>query len=519
MGAREDARSAPRRGHRVSRNVVQSLSLVLFGLLLSQYAYLKTMFVLVTQSAQDVLPDWYIRPAADMHCTPIESEFVEDAYAYLRDPLTGRPAQTTQSCEDVRLVPSHGIAFLSCDPGRIKWNTFMGPLAHPEYHGALWLLHYDRPSAPHPLPIDGFPAEADFHPLGLGVQVDEAEHVRLFVLNQRGIATTVEVLDVHNVDGAWRATYVRTVAHPLATHMGNSVKPLSRTSMLITNTHVVALRAPPKAWYKRTLEGRLGSTWASYVYPWLMHPRWQRIFQRLDEIVGLGWVAHVTFTEERTSDDLPGWEQGVTTRAIASNIAFANGIEVTPTHSAMVVAATVGPGVLVYPIKAHMADGTPNWTSPSLFEERVFVPMPFFPDNMDVMPATGTPADHDPLQGASILVAGHPSLRDLTRMIHEREAAPLAPSWVAEIAYTGRPRIEKDDEGVPVPTQQRSMPPPPGWRVRTWLQTNGRGGVVNGQALTLSASTGIGCDPARHTCIMTGLYWPTPIECRGMEYR
>lgn len=500
---------------------VQSLGLVLFGLLLSELPYIKSMYSLVTHSTRALLPAMYVRSdGPDAQCENIHAPYVPDARAYLADPATGRTAQALDYCEDVKIVESLGLVFFSCDPSRVHWNTYMGPLEDPTPRGALWLAEYKARGAPALLALDAWPDAYDFHPVGLHVLKTSSTSVRLFVVNQRGIANTVEVIDVRRDGAQWTAHYVRTVAHPLGTHTADSVLPLGPRELLVTNTHTVALRPPPRAQYLETLRLRWGSWIAESAYSVLAKPAVAPWAQWLDHLLGLGWIARVTFDDTVTmpsKNQLEAWQAGVDARVVIDGIGFANGVSAAPGLEAFVVASSTAPGVYVFPVAA-VHDGVVDWDAKALFQERVFVPTPFLADNVEVVPPRPghVAAKHDPLRGASILVAGHPSMKDLQEAVVTHGTGPRAPSWAVEISFAGGNKVLKDDD-APVPAHAHSMATPPGWRVRTLLQSNGSEGVVGGSSVALSASTTVAWDRTDGTLVFSGLFGSPPIVCRNVH--
>lgn len=138
---------------------------------------------------------------------------------YWRAPPHGdRKLQVLTYCEDVELVPSLGVALISCDPGRALWNTVMGPLSEPEPRGALWTYAYQRAAAgeevkPQIVKFAEFPERFDFHPLGMTTYEDKKTgEVTLFVVNHKRERSTIEVFGFapkeksQTTDGDWVAT-------------------------------------------------------------------------------------------------------------------------------------------------------------------------------------------------------------------------------------------------------------------------------------------------------------------------
>ncbi|WFD24871.1 hypothetical protein MEQU1_003577 [Malassezia equina] len=379
------------------------------------------------------LPSWYV--AGQAGCASLPPTFVPDQWGYVRDPTTGQPAQTAVACEDARLISRLDLFVLSCDPGRIEWNTFMGPLSHAGSRGALWVVPSTNTEAlPQRVPILQWPAHNDFHPLGLGVYEQAPGKARLFVVNQRTLFTTIEVLDLVCEHASCYATYVRSIAHPHATHTANSVHPVSPHAVLVSNSHLLTRRAPPRAQYVAALAMRMPLVLARALY-FVVRPPWLAPWlTKVDAVLRLGWVAHVSFddTVHTPREDAEQYAQGVHTHLLAKQLGFANGLVVTPDDRALVVASSMYLGTYIYPLQAHDRQGRANWTSPHVLGARQWVPTPFLPDNVAIVPRPpGTTwALDDPLQGASVLVAGHPSVAALERMVHDTSTP--APSWVVQ---------------------------------------------------------------------------------------
>ncbi|WFD28825.1 hypothetical protein MNAN1_003840 [Malassezia nana] len=383
--------------------------------------------------------------AGGAKCTSLARTFVADAHGATRDPETGARGQVPTACEDARLLPSLGMMLLSCDPGRFQWNTFMGPLADPTPRGALWVLGDALSSVPQRVDIVDWPEDCEFHPLGLDVYERAHGEARVFVVNQRSSYTTIEVLDLVCDASICHATYVRSIAHPSATHTANSVHAISPHALLVTNTYLIARRAPPRAQYVAALATRMPRAWAAALEPIVRLPWLAPMLTKLDALLCGGWVAHVTFDERPTPrENATQYAAGLTVRRIATGIGFTNGLAVTQDDSALVVASTVYLGTYVYPLRVHDAQGRANWTSPDVLGPRVWAPTPFLPDNVALLSRVpgATWSTKDPLQGASVLVAGHPSVAALERMA--RFGAPPAPSWVVELAYDEHGQTNED---------------------------------------------------------------------------
>lgn len=472
--------------------------------------YLQALIPMLTYTPAARLPDLYV--AGNAQCAPVPPTFIADTYGYVRNLSTGEAGQVPVACEDARLLPSLRIALLSCDPGRVEWNTFLGPLTNATPRGALWILPYhERNATAQRLPIAQWPAANDFHPLGLGVYELAPGAARLFVVNQRALFTTIEVLDLLCEQGHCHATYVRSLAHPRATHTANSVYPVSPHAVLVTNSHLFALRAPPRVQYVDALASRMLHVLAAALYPVVRQPWIAPWLTKADALLGLGWVAHVAFDDAvRTPrEDAVQYAQGLATHRVVGGFGFANGLAVTPDESALVVASSMYLGTYIYPLRVHDAQGHADWTSQRLLGWRHWAPTPFLPDNIAIVPrAPGTAwAKNDPLQGASVLVAGHPSVAALERMAHD--GSTRAPSWVVLQSFSDGAR-SRDALGAHY-AAERAMQGQPmftsTWQVRTVLQTNGQ---------AVAASAGAAWDKAHGVLLVLGLYGSS-LVCRYDE--
>lgn len=484
---------------------------------------LRFVVQMILKSAQAELPELWVRPQAAVPptCRALHGAPVPDLRAYKRD-AAGVHVQTTQACEDVRMLRSLGLVIFSCDPGRRVWNTLLGPVAQPEFRGALWTLPYggaDDDGELTLLPIEHYPDAWDFHPLGVHAWEESEDRARLFVVNHREVATTIEVLDLARAaDGAWRASYVRTLQHPLGTHAANSVAPLGRNAFLVTNTHITTRRAPPASQLHATLAG----VYRAGVLAPLAANEWYAALQHVEDVVGTGFVSYVAFNDtppaaEARHDAHP--ERHIETlgtevhaHVVIHGLSFANGIGIAPNQRHVVVASTARAGVYYYSVAKSTVDRQPDWYAPGVLQHRMFVSLPFLPDNVDVVPpaAGAVPEPDDPFEGWSVITAGHPSALDLDQVVRapDTEAHAAAPSWVAEITVTSE-RLPHPP--VPPLAENKRMPAPPaGWLVGTLVQSNGS---------WISSSSGAAWDRSVRrggTLAVTGLYGAAPLLCRGV---
>ncbi|KAI9836290.1 MAG: hypothetical protein M1819_001627 [Sarea resinae] len=292
-----------------------------------------------------------------------------------------------RNCEDVLLDEKRGIAILSCDPGRDKWNTVMGTFINPNTSsGSLWYYRYSKyrlqeSGAIDRLQMEGFDSTKlmGFHPLGIAHWPQTGT---LYVVNHAESGSTVEVLklDRHSTG----AKYQRTLSHPLL-HTPNSVAPISDHEIYVTNDHRWEKRNDPK---KSVLETYTGFPGGSVVYVNLQTDTYRKV----------------------------------------ADVHFANGITtLNSTHLA--VASTTTPAVFVYRIEPR--------TKALVMTKKVT--LPFMVDNLST-DSTG-----------HLLMAGHPSPSALgkaakTNHMYDIDGTgvgkpatgrPRGPSWVAE--WDGNP--------------------------------------------------------------------------------
>ena len=462
----------------------------LLALVWSQSWYIRTIFPKAFFSVPREMPSWYIRggessASPPVTCTPIRSEYVADSQAYETNPSTSQHAQIADACEDLRMSDTLGAVFLSCDPGRKEWNVFMGPTANPASRGALWVLDYKTApdASPVLVPMEGYPDSYDFHPHGMSLFVYDENHARMFVANERAAASTIEVLDLER-SHEWRAQYVRTLQHPVGTHMPNALHAVGPHELYVSNSKLVSHRPPPRASYEAAIAAQLGNFLAPWLYVALTYRPLFHIFSFLDDLLGLGYVSHVRFTDDGD----------VTHSIFAQRISFANGVVVSGEQ--LYVAATGAAGIYVYDRHKKAASN-----------RRTYVPLPFLPDNL----ALTVPSEHRTSPG--VLAAGHPSLPDMHLYALHSTPARRAPSWVAEVWYNASSSAEHDEAGVPF-SSDRAMPRLPyGWHVQTLFQSSGR------HAPDVSAATSALWDPTPQghgAFFVTSLYGPSPLLCKGM---
>jgi arylesterase/paraoxonase len=140
-----------------------------------------------------------------------------------------------RNCEDVILDETKGYAYLSCDPGRDRWNRPLGVFIDPYWqHGWIYTFDYaSKGKAPEPMNIERFDDSKTrgFHPLGLALHSDSQT---LYAINHAEDGPSIEVFSVSK-DGK-TLTYRRTIEHPLL-HAPNFLVPISHSELYVTNDH------------------------------------------------------------------------------------------------------------------------------------------------------------------------------------------------------------------------------------------------------------------------------------------
>ncbi|KAI1765081.1 calcium-dependent phosphotriesterase [Hypoxylon sp. FL1150] len=332
-------------------------------------------------------------------------------------------ADKTRSCEDGLLVESKGIAIISCDPGRERWNTVMGLfLPEPIPGGEIYAYDYKKADAPDSdsfkrFEILGYAPGSNLHTLGMAFHEETST---LFVANHRSDGPTVEMFTLDFV--AHTATYFRTIRHPLL-RGPNSLTLLNSHELLVTNDHHFLIKE-------------------------------QRILSRLETYLGLplGTVVHVDISP-LIEDPAHPVKAKVLTR-----VAFANGIEKL-NDTTVAVASTSRAAVYLFDLasNSNSNSNSNNAFSPPTLTYRSIIKFPFMVDNLRVT------------SDGALLAAGHPyafSLEKYSQTRHlcndpdELAAADLAAreycasataaSWVSK--WTEEGGIEDLYVGADFPT-------------------------------------------------------------------
>lgn len=408
----------------------------------------------------------------------------------------------------------------------------MGPLRDPSPRGQLWLWHHaslnvtnsDEPIA---LALNGYPDEADFHPLGTALH---AESGTLFVVNHARYSSSVEVFRLSQ-ESPWKLQYVQTLRHPEATHTPNALVALSETSLLISNDHFVARRAPPlqevaQAYAARTGNALLGRTLAQIV----IVPFLAAILPKAETMLGIrgGWISQVQLSGQLGS-------QNLSTKVVACGIPFANGIAISPNRKFLAVAATTEPAVRLYHLESE--ESTSDGWLPRLRNEegKAFqrISLRFTPDNVAFTQphmAAEVPDDQSPFGGAArLIVAGHPNPLELLKRSKDPYSGTVKPSssWAVAIdasrhsARTASSMPANLAKPVPERFAQAQERKPAGewrWTVTSLYQSNGLATEnSSGRRIGTSSSSAAVYDEQRQTLIVAGLYHPGVLACSGVS--
>ncbi|PKI82644.1 hypothetical protein MVES1_003949 [Malassezia vespertilionis] len=471
---------------------------------------------MLSHSVRPALPPFWVRGMDGENapqCMAMRGDPTPDPKAFpYSDELASR-VQITKFCEDVKIDTTLDVALLACDPGRAEWDIVFGPAKSPEYRGALWFLDYQASNSPTPqlLPIDDFPDDRSFHPLGINVHATSQDTARIFVVNNAAVVSTIEVFDMDRTDDGWRGRFVRTIFTPVGTYGADAVWPIDANRILVSNMHVYFHRVSP---YDATVEmvrGVFGSWAARWFERNHVDGQFPSYVSFSEDLIGSGWVSHIAFDDEIAAHDGYDWraaEAGTETELVVSGIKFANGIQLTPDKKHLVLGETGMAAVLLYPVLSE----NPTWERAERLGKALVLPVPFLADNVFLTPPQND-ADvlpEDPLQGYSILTAGHPSALDMEESL---KGNGTAPSWVVQIYYD--PAQPKDQ--APAPANELGFTPAHNFTVQSLLITKG---ANTPDAPSVASSSGVSWDPTyrgRGTFMVAGLYSDDPLICRGMH--
>ncbi|KAK7033125.1 hypothetical protein R3P38DRAFT_2700561 [Favolaschia claudopus] len=290
------------------------------------------------------------------------------------------------SCEDAAFWDIHDpatnstqqVVLITCDPGRVDWNTVMGPLRNPDPHGNLWLLAMGKESVPQRITFDNYPAGHDFHPLGIAISpFDGDTPSNLFIVNHARERTVIEQFTMSPASAV--ATHVRTLSSPYFISP-NSISLTSSSSFYVSNDHFMTRRLP---W-------GLGNV-LPVIETFLTLP--------------LGYVSHITL------DPAPTALKPILEHKFAALfLPFANGVSISPDGLRVAIASST-------PANVHIYSRNP---ANNVLKYVKRIPVQFHPDNLD-FDATG-----------ALIISGHPHFFSLAKM-KEDPAKLRAPSWVSAL--------------------------------------------------------------------------------------
>lgn len=300
-----------------------------------------------------------------------------------------------RNCEDVILDEGMGLAILSCDPGRDRWNTVMGHFHAGEdlQNGGLWIYDYSTPGladseALKILALKNFNTH-DFHPLGIEF---ESSTSTLYVVNHAQSGSAIEIF--HVSVKLLTATHAATLKHPLI-HTPNSIHSLGHGKFFFTNDHYVRAAVSPLL---------------SKIETWSGAPGGSVVFFDVNDFAAAKTIAHVPF---------------------ANGIAMIN-------STTLVVASSSKPAVYFY-------DVTPDFN----LKSRGFLRTPAGVDNISVDGKGMLLMAGHPFAPALVVVSKNRYKCNLeSEKEEERKACECgAPSWAAEWTHeAGLREIYKGNE-------------------------------------------------------------------------
>lgn len=413
------------------------------------------------------------------HPVPFPRDYVADGEydsdcTTLRQHAEGPGAAKLQFCEDATFWEHHNVVgivverpvILSCDAGRRKWNTVMGPLQDPEPRGSLWLYVpefplTDTPALPsrlsrnrvHPIVLANYPPKHDFHPLGAAIWPSYGGNSsNLFVVNHARQRTVIEHF-VLSPDKPTEAVHKKTITSPYFLSP-NALALTSPTSFYVTNDHLMTRRLP----------GLFG-----HILPVI-----ETIFA-----LPLAFVLHVTLNDIASSREFT-----VSVQFAKMFTSFPNGIALSPSGNEVAIASTPMAQVGIF-----RRDPVTN-----VLTHKDTVPVPFWADNVHYKKEHNGPA--------SLIVAGHPNPRAVIK-VATGQAGAVANSWVVSVVpKQGDQKSQTTfDSDAPISASTRVKEDGVTWTLKTLFQSEGD--EDNG-GFGVSA-TGLE-DPDSGALYVTGLY-------------
>ncbi|KAF2097232.1 putative paraoxonase [Rhizodiscina lignyota] len=236
---------------------------------------------------------------------------------------------TIRNCEDAVIDEDAGMALLSCDPGRDWWNTVMGTFISSHKEGEIWSYLYSQIDVEdeallHPLGRHGFPADREFHPLGLEY---EPASDTVFAVNHASSGSGIEIFKLSPTRE--HLLWERTFIHPKV-HTPNSIAAINEHELFVTNDHYFLARN-------------------------------FKPFSKIETYLGLP-LGEVLYVNLKTNE----------VRTLA-RLGFANGVKML-NKTTLAAASTSGPDVYIYSIDPETKSLT----------QKLKIRVPFAPDNISV---------------------------------------------------------------------------------------------------------------------------------------
>lgn len=279
-------------------------------------------------------------------------------------------------------------------------------MTNPDPRGHLFVYEYSTGGAVTELTLLGYPADADFHPLGVNFYREADGPTRVFVVNHGRNGSSVEIFDVNYEDRT--AKHVMTITDGNKNILSpNAIAPVSYTQFYVTNDH----------YFLHKDYEALSLIETVFEMPW-------------------SWVTYVDFT------DCPP-KMPPKTHVAVNGFPFANGIAVTPTGKQVLIGSTSECSVRIYERnpKTNNLSHTYETVSFNCHVDNVRFDMSLKPDDRTAFDENG----HF-LRGA--LAAGSPSGRRMAIMADDPSRNP-APSLIGEI-IRGKPGVRNPADSAPL---------------------------------------------------------------------
>ncbi|ORY85504.1 hypothetical protein BCR37DRAFT_240059 [Protomyces lactucae-debilis] len=363
-------------------------------------------------------------------------------------------------CEHEVMLKDAGLVILSCDPNRGEWNTVMGPLNDPSGRGRLFAYNYAKQAAPEPIELVDFPANSDFHSLGIDYFAD-AEKTSLFVVNHQRTGPSIEVFTFDPAHPLLAKHRMTIPAHK-DIKSANGITALGHNAFYVTNDH---------SW-TRLMDGPLKAMTETFG----------------SAILGRGWIAHVQWQDQGQLEYMRAY----------TGLPFPNGLA-KGSNNTLFMSSSAG--------AVHVFQ--PANSSTPLLIQREFIPLGYALDNIAVTTETkdGKPSD-------VLVVGGHPNfamLRQLAGNPHAARSELYSPSWITLARRRSLHQIEHPKEVAKRSGEKNKRYEPKhhkDWDLQTLFQDDGR---------YFGTSTGGSVDLARGVLIGTGLYETGFLRCEGID--